>query len=281
MSQKLTTTDHSRDIAGLKYIYPVVSRRAGGLSVGINFNTNNACNWRCVYCQVPNLVRGTAPEIDLELLEYELRFFLKQVLEGDFYQQYQVAEQYRVIKDIAISGNGEPTSLRCFEQVIELIGKVATEMNVLPKSKFVLITNGSLIHQIHVQEGLKCLNKYKGQVWYKLDSATALGRKAINDSKQSTEKTLNNLCIAADLCETRLQTCMLDFLAEKDAELERQAYIELLKNNKIKIKDIMLYTIARPSLQPEAEQLNKIDGQVMTEFAEKLTSQGYKVSITA
>ncbi len=61
----LSTTDHSRDGAGLSYVYPVVSRRAGGVSVGINLNTNNACNWRCIYCQVPDLVRGAAPPVDL------------------------------------------------------------------------------------------------------------------------------------------------------------------------------------------------------------------------
>jgi wyosine [tRNA(Phe)-imidazoG37] synthetase (radical SAM superfamily) len=52
----LTVDDHNRDISGMKYIYPVVSRRAGGVSIGINLNVNNACNWRCVYCQVPNLM---------------------------------------------------------------------------------------------------------------------------------------------------------------------------------------------------------------------------------
>jgi hypothetical protein len=31
MTQILTTTDHNRTIAGLKYLYPVMSRRAGGL----------------------------------------------------------------------------------------------------------------------------------------------------------------------------------------------------------------------------------------------------------
>ena len=56
----LGTDDHSRDAAGLKYVYPVVSRRAEGVSVGINLNPNNACNWRCVYCQVPDLVLGAA-----------------------------------------------------------------------------------------------------------------------------------------------------------------------------------------------------------------------------
>ena len=58
---ELTTQDHDRRAAGMTYVYPVLSRRAGGLSVGINLNPNDACNWRCVYCQVPGLVRGKAP----------------------------------------------------------------------------------------------------------------------------------------------------------------------------------------------------------------------------
>ncbi|MEO1885426.1 MAG: radical SAM protein, partial [Methylococcales bacterium] len=124
MQKKLSTTDHSRDIAGLKYVYPVLSRRAGGLSIGINFNTNNACNWRCVYCQVPDLVRGAAPVMDFQLLEDELRFFLDNVLNGNFFDQFNVPEQQRVIKDIAISGNGEPTSLKGFARAVQLVGQL-------------------------------------------------------------------------------------------------------------------------------------------------------------
>lgn len=280
MTKKLTTTDHSRDIAGLTYVYPVISRRAGGVSIGINFNTNNACNWRCVYCQVPDLVRGSAPEMDFELLEQELRFFLKQVLSGEFYEQYEVPEQYRIIKDIAISGNGEPTSLIGFKQAITLIACIATELKILPTSQFVLITNGSLMHQESVQAGLRIFNNYNGQVWFKLDSATAFGRKKINDSKQATGKVIDNLNSTIRLCETSLQTCMLNFLKASDIELEQQAYIELLVKNKIKVKRIMLYTLARSSLQPEAEHLSKVDEEAMALFTYKLRNLGYQVSIT-
>src|SRR5512143_3160479 len=116
----LNTTDHSRDSAGLRYVYPVVSRRAGGVSIGINLNPNNACNWRCIYCQVPNLTRGSAPPIDLDLLGRELRGFLREALTGDFMCR-RVPEDARHLVDIAISGNGEPTSAREFPQVIELV----------------------------------------------------------------------------------------------------------------------------------------------------------------
>ena len=101
----LNVADHNRDNAGLTYIYPVVSRRAGGVSVGINLNPNNACNWRCIYCQVPELTRGAAPVIDLIRLETELYTFLQEILYGSFMQE-QVAPGARRINDIALSGNG-------------------------------------------------------------------------------------------------------------------------------------------------------------------------------
>ena len=63
---KLSVKNHDRDVLAYRYIYPVISRRSGGLSIGINFNTNNACNWRCVYCQVPDLTLGAAPSLDLD-----------------------------------------------------------------------------------------------------------------------------------------------------------------------------------------------------------------------
>jgi len=280
MKQKLSIKDHSRDIAGLKYVYPVISRRAGGLSIGINFNTNNACNWRCVYCQVPNLIRGSAPLIDFELLEQELRLFLNQVIYGDFFEQYEVAEAQRVIKDIAISGNGEPTSLKAFDKAVSIIGKIATEFNVLPHAEFVLITNGSFLHLPTVQEGLKELTSYGGQVWFKLDSATECGRKKVNNSFLKNEKVLRNLAICADLCETSLQTCVFNYLPEEDVKVEFTAYVDLLKQNQAKIKKIMLYTLARPSLQPEADLLSKMEEERMLCFSEKLRALNYEVGVS-
>src|SRR5882757_7953132 len=112
-SSRLTIAQHSRDSVGLRYIYPVVSRRAGGVSIGVNLNTNNACNWRCIYCQVPDLTRGAPPPVDLEDLGRELRGFLRDVLQGDFLAT-RVPSDARRLNDIALSGNGEPTSAREF-----------------------------------------------------------------------------------------------------------------------------------------------------------------------
>ncbi|TSA57732.1 MAG: radical SAM protein, partial [Methylophilaceae bacterium] len=172
----LNEADHNRDVSGLRYIYPVVSRRAEGVSLGINLNVNNACNWRCVYCQVPNLTRGTPPPIDLNLLEQELRMFLGEVLHGDFMQRY-VAEGDRHLQDIAFSGNGEPTSAKEFPQVLQIVEKVLREFSLLDVGrdkpiKVRLISNGSLLDKPAVIESIRHLATCNGEVWFKLDAGT-------------------------------------------------------------------------------------------------------------
>jgi wyosine [tRNA(Phe)-imidazoG37] synthetase (radical SAM superfamily) len=279
----LTTTNHDRDVAGLKYIYPVLSRRAGGLSVGINFNTNNACNWRCIYCQVPNLAKGAAPDLELPLLEEELEFFLNDVQHGDFYQRFQVEANNQVIKDIAISGNGEPTSVKNFAQAITLIGDIASNLGVLPNSHFVLITNGSLIHQQKVREGLKVLQSFGGEVWFKFDSVTKEGRSLVNQTAQNVKSSLENLRISSGLCPTKLQTCLFDYAGQGLSIKEKLAYLDALKAIKATTdaKEIMLYTLARPSMQPEAGNLAALSFEVLNGFAEEIRELGFNVTVSS
>lgn len=282
MATILTTTNHNRDIAGLKYVYPVLSRRAGGLSIGINFNINNACNWRCIYCQVPDLKVGAAPDLDFQLLEDELRFFFDAVQNGDFYQRFQVDEDNRVIKDIAISGNGEPTSVKDFDKAVALIGRVATEAGVLPQSKFVLITNGSLVHRASVQVGLKKLREYGGEVWFKFDSATEEGRALMNNAGQSRQASVENLLLSVRLCPTKLQTCLLDYDKRGLSQEEKNAFLDLLRSIKAQgcaLKSVMLYTIARPSLQPESGRLEKLSVETLNAFAEEIRCLGFEVLV--
>ncbi|MDQ7002135.1 MAG: radical SAM protein, partial [Ghiorsea sp.] len=119
----LNIYNHDRDIVDLTYVYPVVSRRAGGVSLGINLNPNNKCNWQCVYCQVPELKRGVADKVDLKLLENELDSFLSELV-GGTYMQTHVPEPCRQLQDLAMSGNGEPTTCPNFPDVVALIVRI-------------------------------------------------------------------------------------------------------------------------------------------------------------
>ncbi|MBL0011963.1 MAG: radical SAM protein [Nitrosomonas sp.] len=280
-SKRLNTTDHSRDSAGLTYVYPVISRRAGGVSIGINLNPNNACNWRCVYCQVPDLKRGSAPRIDLSKLESELRSFLHELVEGDFMQKH-VPPEARKIHDIALSGNGEPTSAKEFEQVIELIGSILKNFKVLKDLKLVLITNGSLIYRQSVQAGLERMAQLNGEIWFKFDRALAEERQRINNTRISLKKIHHHLQIVTSLCPTWLQTCVFEINGKPPDELEANAYLKFIKGLKdegLPLEGILLYGIARPSLQPEAPQLSQVNESWLIAHGEKIKALGLTVKL--
>ena len=280
-SSLLNTTDHSRDSAGFTYVYPVVSRRAGGVSIGINLNPNNACNWRCIYCQVPDLKRGAAPTIDLQQLEAELRQMLHQIVNGDYMQRY-VPKTARVLHDIALSGNGEPTSAQEFVQVIALIDQIKREFNLPSQLKTVLITNGSLIHRSNVQTGLKQMASMNGEVWFKFDRALAQERLLINNTRISLKKIYMHIQIAASLCPTWLQTCLFNLDGLPPTDTEMVAYLNFLQQlvaDNVPIKGVMLYSIARPSLQPEAARLSPIDESWLLEYRDKINKINVPVKL--
>ncbi len=274
---KLSITDHSRDSAGLRYVYPVVSRRAGGVSIGINLNTNNACNWRCIYCQVPELTRGTAPPVDLALLEKELGGFLHELQHGDFMQR--VPPEARRINDIAISGNGEPTSAQEFVEVIEVIAKLKPA-----DLKLVLITNGSLMQRDNVQQGLRRMAQLNGEVWFKLDRASEAGMALVNDTKMSMEKVQQNLTTAIACCpNTWLQTCWfaLDGIAPSaQDEDDYVAFLKRLLRGGIKPQGVLLYGLARPSMQLEAPRLSALSNEEMESFAARIRMLGVDVRLS-
>jgi len=266
----------------MTYVYPVVSRRAGGVSVGINLNPNNACNWACVYCQVPELTRGTAPEIDLAQLEAELRAMLSDILHGGF-MQTRVPEGARRLNDIALSGNGEPTSAKAFPQVIELIGRVMMAFGLTGKIKLVLITNGSLTDRPRVQDGIKKMAALNGEVWFKFDSATANGMRTINQTRISPDKQFERLAAAARLCPTWLQTCMFALDGAPPSDVEQAAYLAAvgrIRQESIPVQGVLLYGLARPSMQPQASRLSTLPVEWLEAFAEKIRAAGLPVKVS-
>ena len=276
----LSIKDHNRFQEGFEYVYPVVSRRAGGLSLGINLNTNNACNWRCIYCQVPDLIRGAPPPVDLDALEEELSVFLSQILIGSYLED-QVPKGQRRLNDIAFSGNGEPTSAPNFADAVKTIHGVRVRANVPEVVKTVLITNGSLMHQHKVMKGVKDLAGINGEVWFKIDRATVEGAQLINDTKINKSRIMSNLEASAKACPTWIQTCLfkLDGLHPADSDLD--AYVQLIGEavaRGIPFKGFLLYGLARQSYQPESARLSKLDDGWLNAFAHRLRELGVTVN---
>ena len=281
MSQPLSTQDHDRSRGGRTYVYPVVSRRARGVSVGINLNPNQACNWRCVYCQVPGLVFGNAPAIDLGLLERELSEQLAEVLAPGWLER-QAPEGSRRLNDVALSGDGEPTSSRELPEVLAIVARTLEAQALLQKIRVVLITNGSLMHLEHVQLAIRRLAQLGGEVWFKLDSATDRGLLRVNNYAGGSARQARHLELCARAAPTWIQTCMFAQDGVEPSADEQAAYlaqIEALVRAEVPLRGVHLYTLARPSRQPEAPRLKALDGDWLESFAERIRARGMPVSV--
>lgn len=276
----LTFSDHDRMAAGMRYVYPVISRRAGGVSIGINLNPNNACNWQCMYCQVPGLVRGAAPSLDLALLRSELKGFMDQVLAGDFMQQ-RVPEDLRCVCDIAFSGNGEPTSSSSFEEAVRLVGEIRDGCGLTSDTPIRLITNGSLMGRASVQDGVGALRELGGEVWFKVDAGCREDFLDINGVVLDPNQVVRNLRTCSNLCPTWVQTCLFSRDGSAPGENMISAYLSLLEEvGTDRLKGVLLYGVARPSMQPAAPRVATLDPDRLELYAEIIRKKGLTVEVS-
>ncbi len=271
----LTPRNHDRDAAGLTYVYPVVSRRAGGISIGINLNPNNACNWRCVYCQVPNLRAGRAPAIELARLELELDHMLALARDAHWLEA-NVPAGARTLRDIAFSGNGEPTSARELEAAIEIAARARESAGLANSCALTLITNGSLTHLSRVRRALSRLAEHGGEVWFKLDAGDDEGLARINSSHTGVERARRNLASCARSCRTWVQTIAFDWGGPSlwGAGLERYcALLNDVSSSGAPLAGVRLYGLARPSHQPEAPHLRALAPEDLEALADTLRAR--------
>lgn len=277
--QTLTVVDHNRIFHGFTYVYPVISRRAGGVSIGINLNPNNACNWQCVYCQVPNLTRGMAPPLDAARLEHELDSFLAEIQQGDFMQTY-VEQDMRVLKDIAFSGNGEPTSCQQLDKALAIVEKLRVRYQLDTSVKTRMITNGSLMHRQSVLNSIAQLKQLNGEVWFKLDAGTRNDIQRINQVNVNPQQHLARLKACAALCPTFIQTCMFGWQDEAPNEASTDAYLNCVAQVKDEVEGVYLYGVARPSYQPEASSISRLSREWLEVMADRIRALGLAVHVS-
>lgn len=270
MVQQLTIHDHSRTFADFIYVYPVVSRRAKGVSLGINLNVNNACNWRCVYCQVEGLIRGKPVAVDIIRLEYELDYMLDWIVNGDYVAKYAPVELRR-FNDICLSGNGESTLSPQFAEAVGVIEKLRLKYGLTNSIKSILISNGSEIEYPQVIEGLRRLALNNGEVWFKLDRATQGGVNSVNQVILHMESIKRRLILCSGLCDTFIQTCMFRVNGIDPDAAEVSEYIEFVADLKQHIKGVLLYSTARNPALPEGNNITSVSESFLSSIATRLS----------
>lgn len=218
--------EHSRSYEDFRFVYPVLSRRSGGISVGINTNPDKGCNFDCVYCQVDRLQPALWKHFDLATAEWELKSLLAQIHTGDLRRHPPFAEVPSglcVLKDIALSGDGEPTALKNFAAVVEMIARVKP-----PEAKLVLITNATGLHRADVRRGLEIMDRNQGEIWAKLDVGTESYFQTINRAAVSFERILANIRTTARQRAVVIQSLFVRLAGRGPSPEEIDAYCQRL-----------------------------------------------------
>jgi len=270
--------DHSRLFDQNLYIYPVLSRRSRGISVGINLNPDQVCNFDCVYCQVdrrrgqPRLRgRPQVTDVDEEQLLRELEETLELVLSGRLYLDQRFAsvpDPLRRLNDIAFSGDGEPTTYPGFAPIVRDVAAFKKRRG-LDGVKLVLITNATMLHRPHVREALATLDAGNGEIWAKLDAGTEAYYRTIDRTKIPLKRVLANILDAARARPVVIQSLLLCLNGQGPSELEVAAYCRRLGEIVAaggQIARVQLYTVARtpavaevgPLPNEELERLGEI-----------------------
>ena len=247
--------EHPREFEENRYVYPVLSRRAGGISIGVNLNLDAFCNFNCVYCQVVRPAKGIGPaecgrSVDVARLGAELDWMVDWVVSGRIWQDTRFAKTpsaLRRLNDIAFSGDGEPTMCPDFERAVAAAAEIRSRRR-LDDLKLVLITNSTLLGREHVRCGLETMDAGGGEIWAKLDAGSEEYYRKINRSKVPFRRILDNLLETAKARPIVIQSLFMQIEGRPVSESEQQAYCRRLRDivsGGGQIKLVQIHTVAR------------------------------------
>lgn len=255
-------TQHSRHWRDNRYVYPVISRRSRGLSVGVNLNPDKVCNFDCIYCCVDRTTMPGRVEVDLPALERELDHMLALVRSGVLWRDSpfdQTPAELRRLNDVAFSGDGEPTSFLRFEEACRIAaGALATAG--LNDAKIVVITNATLFHQPRVSAALDYLDTVNGELWAKLDAGTEAYYRLVERTTVPFQRILDNLLLAGRKRAIVIQSLFMRVDGRPPPVEEVAAYVgrlEHLRRAGCGIKLVQVYTIARQTAERFVSPLSR------------------------
>jgi wyosine [tRNA(Phe)-imidazoG37] synthetase (radical SAM superfamily) len=269
-------TDHARLFADNRFVYPVLSRRSGGISVGVNLNPDRVCNFDCIYCQVDRTSQSETRFVEIDALLDELRTTLTIVTSGAIYrtEKFQnVPAELRRLNDIAFSGDGEPTTYKNFDELMHACADVKREAG-LDDVKMVLITNASMFHRPHVERGLAVLDANQGEIWAKLDAGTEDYYRLIERTPIPFRQILDNIAAAARVRPLVIQSLFMHVDGRPPSPDELEAFCDRL--NEItavggRLKLVHIYTVARRPAESCVTPLADAEVDAIVELVQERT----------
>lgn len=268
--------DHDRVFGEYLYVYPVISRRSRGLSLGVNLNPDKRCNFDCIYCEVDRRTPPRTQVLEVPRLREELRHLVRRVKAGELAALGRFAEAPALageIKDIAFSGDGEPTMVPNFYECVEAVVEVKVAEALTP-TKIVLITDAAGLDKADVRRGIELMDRHQGEIWGKLDAGTEAYYRLVNRSHIRWERILKNLLETARVWPLVIQSLFLRVHGQPMLPAELEAYcarLNELVQQGARIKEVHAYTVARPTPEPFATALSAEELEAMAQIIRQRT----------
>jgi len=269
-------THHPRQFETNRFVYPVVSRRSEGVSVGINLNPDKVCNFDCIYCQVDRTRQQFGAFVELPRLLEELESTLRLAASGDLFAHPrfdQTPPALRVLRDMAFSGDGEPTTYRNFDQIVAQCAEVKQRL-ALDEVKMVLITNASMFHRPAVQRGLAILDAHQGEIWAKLEAGTPDYFQRVERTTIPFRRILDNITAAAQVRPLVIQSLWMRIQDEAPPQAELEAFCDRLLEMLAaggRIRRVQVYTVARPPAESFVAALSDAEVDAIAQFVQRRT----------
>jgi len=259
--KSLDFRNHSRNWRDFTYVYPVISRRSRGLSIGINLNPDKACNFSCIYCQVDRTTKPRVRRVDLEVLGSELDVLVASAVSGSLFEESEFAntpDSLRRLNDLAFSGDGEPTACPVFAEAVALAVE-SKRRHAAHEAKIVLITDACYLMQPRVICGLELMDVSDGEIWAKLDAGTESYHRLINRPSHTLEHVIDNIVHAARIRPVTIQTLFMRVDDEAPHSGEISSYVDRLRQIRRQggqIAAVQIYTVARPPAERSVSALS-------------------------
>ena len=272
--ESLIFTSHARTWRENRYVYPVISRRSRGLSIGVNLNPDKACNFNCVYCCVDRKQPAALGRVDLAVLAAELDHMLSLATGGEIYAAApfdQTPAPLRRLNDVAFSGDGEPAGCDRFGDACGLVAE-AIERHRLTDVKIVLITNATLLHRPAIKEALAFLDARNGEIWAKLDAGTEAYYRRVERTSVPFQRVLDNIADAGRVRPVVIQSLFMRLRDEPPPPAEIDAYVARLAallRRGCRIERVQVYTIARATSEPF---VSAVDEETLRAIADRVKS---------
>ncbi len=253
-----------------RYVYVARSRRAGGLSLGIDLTPDGHCSFSCVYCQASHAAAMPADlEVDVTRMRDDLIWRLREDRVGE-------------LRDLVLAGSGEPTAVPNLDEALRAIQDVCSTVKLaLPLRIF---TNGRHLGRPDVVDAVGRWCDRGGEVWVKLDGARDDTVALINGRRFDVAEHLRGIWTFAARHAVGLQTMLLRGPGLPDPQDMISEVVEAVRGglaSGARIEAHHLLTLSRrPSDDEAARALSAVPATELESMARHVRSaEGVPVSV--